>query len=274
MHALEMLEDVKVIAQKAGHAILEIYQHKDYEQFSKDDNSPVTTADYASNDVLMTELEELYPDIPIISEETAHVSLNARKNWQRYWLLDPMDGTQEFISRSGDFAVCIALVENGWPVMGIIYWPIKDSFYYAVAGHGAYKQTDKGITRLAVAHRQPDEPIRFAVSRVQKLTTLTQYLKSERPTEFIKLGSCSLKSCFVAEGKADCYLRVGPTGEWDTGAPHVIVEEAGGRILDSEFNGLSYNQRETFDNPDFMVLGEQSIGWRDIIKPHRTERDI
>ncbi|WP_111976976.1 3'(2'),5'-bisphosphate nucleotidase CysQ [Algibacillus agarilyticus] len=270
-----LLEPVKAIAQKAGLAILDIYNSGEFELEQKDDDSPVTSADYAANDILVAGLKALNPHIPIISEETTAVTLQLRKQWNRYWLLDPMDGTQEFVSRSGDFAVNVALVENGWPVMGVIYWPTKDIFYYAIEGQGAFKQAKGKIKAISVrdVSNEP-ESIKLAVSRVQKKDTVTRYLFDNHHYEMVPLGSASLKSCYIAEGKADCYLRVGPTGEWDTGASHCIIEEAGGRILDSEFNGLSYNKRNTFSNPDFMVLGNQNIDWHQVIKPHKTKRTL
>ena len=266
------LEDVKRLARTAGQAILAIYNNGQFEQYTKDDTSPVTSADYVSNEVLMNGLKSLTPDIPVISEETPASSLAERKQWQRYWLLDPLDGTQEFIAKSGDFAVNIALVEHGWPVLGVIYWPTQDVTYFATKGQGAFKQCPKGTVQISVARHIKD--FRVAVSRVQKRELVTQYINDDVELSFIQLGSCSLKNCFVAEGKADCYLRVGPTGEWDTGASHVIVEEAGGKIIDSEFKSLSYNRRETLGNPDFMALGDQTIDWESMIKPHTTSRKL
>ncbi|NTS76538.1 3'(2'),5'-bisphosphate nucleotidase CysQ [Catenovulum sp. SM1970] len=272
---IELLDEVKAIARRAGRAILDIYEQGDFELYQKDDESPVTTADYAANEVLIAGLKALNPHIPIISEETPAVNLNLRQHWDSFWLLDPMDGTQEFVSRSGDFAVNIALVNKAWPVMGVIYWPVKDVLYYAVEGEGAFKETADGSKQIFVRKRNQDTKLKIAVSRVQKKETTTKHLfDSVKEYEFVPLGSCSLKSCIIAEGKADCYLRTGPTGEWDTGASHCIIEEAGGRILDSEFNALSYNQRTSFSNPDFMVLGNEQWPWREIIKPHRTTRSF
>ncbi|MFT4925662.1 MAG: 3'(2'), 5'-bisphosphate nucleotidase [Phenylobacterium sp.] len=273
---IELLEAVKTIARQAGDAIWTIYQQGDYQQSTKADDTPVTSADLASNEVLMAALGELAPDIPIISEEMTPTDFAERKQWQRYWLLDPLDGTQEFISRSGDFAVNIALIDHGWPVLGVIYWPKEQTTYFAVKGHGTHKQTSAQTSKQACqihAIRESDDIIRIAISRVQNLTTVSQYLFDDVNPVFAKYGSCALKSCFVAEGLADCYLRVGPTGEWDTGAPQIIVEEAGGKILDSEFNSLSYNQRTSLKNPDFFVLGDQSINWSAVIKPHKTKRE-
>lgn len=273
---LQLLQDAKDIARDAGKAILRIYQQGDYERITKSDETPVTSADYASNDILTQSLSRLTPDIPIISEEMKPTSFSTRKNWSRYWLLDPLDGTQEFISRSGFFAVNIALVEDGWPILGAIYWPCEDVTYFAAKGLGCYKkvhQDEQSITtQIRVAKQSDPSRIRVAISRVQNLDTVTRYIHEHISPTYAKYGSCALKSCFVAEGLADCYLRVGPTGEWDTGAPHIIIEEAGGQILDSEFNPLSYNQRKSLKNPDFFVLGDQELDWQNILKPTPTTR--
>ncbi len=270
---IDLLDEIKKIAIKAGQAVLEVYEHGQFELIAKEDESPVTSADYLANDIILAGLAELDKSIPIISEESPALPLAERKSWPRFWLIDPIDGTQEFVSRSGDFAVNIALVENGWPVLGVIYWPVKDIIYYAVKGHGAYKQQEGASVKINVKAAQSEEQVvNVAVSRVQKKSSTTKHLFDEREYEFVPLGSCSLKCCAIAEGLADCYLRTGPTGEWDTGASHCILEEAGGSIVDSEFNTLSYNCRETFSNPDFVVLGDEKFNWKNIIKSHKTLR--
>ncbi|MER2493826.1 3'(2'),5'-bisphosphate nucleotidase CysQ [Catenovulum sediminis] len=271
-HPIELLDDVKKIAHQAGEAIMAIYNQGEFELYHKLDESPVTSADYAANEVLMDELRNLTPHIPILSEESCAVSYAERKKWNQYWLLDPMDGTQEFVSRSGDFAVNIALIVDGEPNLGVIYWPTKNIWYFAVKGHGSFKQDASGVQRIQVTQHEDHHSLRLAVSRVQKNNTVDQYIRNVQQYERVALGSCSLKSCLIAEGCADFYLRVGPTGEWDTGASHCILNEAGGNILDSEFNALSYNKRKTLANPDFIVIGDVKLAWRDIIIPHKTQR--
>lgn len=260
-------------AKKAGVEVSKHYKQGDYTSEMKDDNSPVTSADIAANDVLMRELKARTPDIPIISEEVGVLPLKERCQWSMYWLLDPIDGTGEFILGSGDFAVNVALVENGWPSIGVIHAPDKNVTYYAQKGVGSFKETDTGTTQLEVAEYNFDRPIKVAVSLRQKLELMGQYLNPEFEYEYVPLGSCSLKNGIVAEGLADCYLRIGPTGEWDTGASHCILEQAGGSIIDSEFIPLSYNKRESLMNPDFMSLGSADIPWNNIIKPHSARRD-
>ncbi|KMT64323.1 3'(2'),5'-bisphosphate nucleotidase CysQ [Catenovulum maritimum] len=272
----DLLEQVKQIAYHAGEAIMQIYKKNDYDLYQKDDESPVTSADYAANEVLVEELKNLAPDIPIISEEMEKTPLVERQKWKRYWLLDPMDGTQEFVSRSGDFAVNIALIENHTPVLGVIYWPTKNTWYFATKGNGAYKQIKQtgNIVPIQVTSHSEKPELRIAVSRVQKSETIAKYLVAEQTHPKIALGSCSLKNCLIAEGNADFYLRIGPTGEWDTGASHCILREAGGEILDAEFNPITYNQRDTLENPDFIVMGDQNIEWQKVVKPHKTHRKL
>lgn len=277
MFLSKLLEPVKATAHEAGTALWQIYQQGTYETHAKADESPVTSADLAANAIILQRLSELTPDIPIISEESHLVPLSQREHWPRYWLIDPMDGTQEFVARSGDFAVSIALVEHGWPALGVIYWPRENIWYYATRGHGAFKQHGQFINKIAVRQRKHNEPLKVAVSRRQSLHHIEALLAAsapQTPVEYIPLGSCSLKSCLVAEGGADCYLRLGPTGEWDTGAVHIIVEEAGGKILDGEFVPLTYNRRETLNNPDFMVMGESSVPWPQLIRSHGTARSL
>jgi 3'(2'), 5'-bisphosphate nucleotidase len=274
MFLSRLLDPVKSAAREAGAELWQLYQSGDFQQQQKADLSPVTSADLAANRIIINRLSELTPDIPIISEESHLIPLAQRQHWPRYWLIDPMDGTQEFVAKSGDFAVSIALVEHGWPALGVIYWPKEDIMYYASRGNGAFKQRRNLINRMRVNQHQAGQTLKIAVSRRQPLQPIVDLLQSQHDVEYIALGSCSLKSCLVAEGKADCYLRLGPTGEWDTGAVHVIVEEAGGKILDSEFTPLSYNQRDTLANPDFMVMGQASIPWPKLIKSRPTERSL
>ncbi|AOT06499.1 3'(2'),5'-bisphosphate nucleotidase CysQ [Pseudoalteromonas luteoviolacea] len=258
------LEPCIELAQLAGQAIMAIYQQDDIGQQEKSDHTPVTAADLAANEVLLNGLKSLAPDIPVMSEETPIPPLEQRQDWQRYWLLDPMDGTGEFILQSGDFAVNIALIEGNQPVLGVIHWPAKNVTYFATKGAGAYKRSGATDEQIFVA--SPDT-LTLAVSRRQKIEAVSQYLNSQFDT--IALGSCSLKACIIAEGKADCFLRVGPTGEWDTGASQVIVEEAGGCITDAQFNPLTYNQRETTENPDFIVMGHPDWQFQKLISPHQ-----
>lgn len=258
----------KQAAREAGRVILKIYDSGDYQRYSKDDESPVTSADYLANDIIQAALAKQTPDIPVMSEEQNNGDLQSRQHWKRYWLIDPIDGTQEFVARSGDFAVNIALVEDNQPVVGVIYWPAGDSMYYASKGNGAFKETPKEDKRISV--RKLDDPahgvVVLAISRRQSREKVMSRMSSSRTYQALPLGSCSLKACFIAEGKADVFLRIGITGEWDTGASQCIVTEAGGKILAANFEPLTYNKRNSLTNPDFVVLGDPSVDWQEVVK--------
>ncbi len=263
-----LLPQVIEIARSAGQLILDIYQKKQYEQYTKSDETPVTSADIAAHKLITERLSELTPDIPVLSEEAADISLEKRAQWQRYWLVDPLDGTQEFIARSGDFATIIALVDNNQPTMGVVYAPVSGVTYYAYSGKGAWKIPDmsESVRVKTHKHENPGQSIAIAISRRQDINRITSRMSSAWNYELIPLGSAALKACLVAEGAVDCYLRLGPTGEWDTAATQCIVEEAGGRILSTHLEPLSYNERETLENPNFIVLGDKSLPWDDILQ--------
>ncbi len=262
-----VLPQVIEIARGAGDIIRNIYQKGDFVSEIKDDKTPVTSADYAAHHYIMDALTELTPEIPVLSEEQADISLAEREDWQTYWLVDPLDGTQEFVSGSGDFATEIALVQNNQPVLGVVYGPIVQILYAAVKGQGAFKEQGGLRTTIKSRHYpQLPEHIRVATSRVQRPALLQAILNCNYHYKLYPMGSASLKSCMVAEGAADCYIRVGPTGEWDTGAPQIILQEAGGGLKDLHLRSLSYNQRDSLENPNFISLGDPQLPWRDILK--------
>lgn len=264
----ELLEIAKQAATKAGIEVLDIYDKGIFEEYEKDDASPVTSADYRANEIIMEELAKLTPNIPIMSEETPIPPLKERANWNRYWLIDPIDGTQEFIARSGDFAINIALIENNKPVIGVIYWPCGESLYFASKDSGAYKRCSRETKPISV--RRFDVPsedvIMIAISRRQSREKIFERLTDKRSYQTLPTGSCSLKACLIAEGAADVFMRLGVTGEWDTGASQCIINEAGGSILAATFDPITYNQREIVTNPDFVVLGDQRVSWQSIIQ--------
>jgi 3'(2'), 5'-bisphosphate nucleotidase len=255
------------IARAAGQLILDIYEKQDYQEFIKEDDTPVTSADIAAHKLIMKRLSQLTPDIPVLSEEAADISLEQRSQWERYWLVDPLDGTQEFIARSGDFATIIALVDNNRPVMGVVYGPVSGVTYYAYDGKGAWKIPDMAESVRISTHNHPqdDSAIVMAISRRQNINHTTARMSTAWNYEMMPLGSAALKACLVAEGAADCYLRLGPTGEWDTAATQCIVTEAGGSILSTKLDPLSYNLRETLENPNFIVIGDRDLPWGEIL---------
>lgn len=266
------LAGAATVAKQAGKLILELYEEQVFETYHKDDESPVTSADFAANRLIVDGLAALTPAIPILSEEGSHLTFAERQQWTRYWIIDPLDGTQEFIARSGDFGVIIALIENNQPVLGIIYWPPGDVLYTAQRGQGAYRTDQFGRRRIQVrqlANPQHDV-LNVAVSRRQPRERVLARMSATRPIQLLPAGSCSLKACMIAEGRADCFLRVGPTGEWDTAAAEVIVSEAGGKIVSEQFMPLTYNQNEHLGNPNFIVLGDPNVPWQQVFTYHQS----
>lgn len=253
-----LLPRIIEISEKASQEILKFYK-TDYDVKEKDDNTPVTSADIAAHDCITCELTSLTPDIPILSEEAANIPFNERQLWDTYWLVDPLDGTREFIKKNDEFSVNIALIINHTPVLGVIYIPVTDTCYYATAGNGAYKKTLKETFQLNVKSSQQDKII-VAGSRSYLDASLDNFLNKLAHYEFIRMGS-SIKSCLVAEGKVDIYPRLGPTSEWDTAAAQCIVEEAGGYLTDTSLKPLRYNTKDILLNPHFLVFADKNINW-------------
>lgn len=272
---LTLLEVAQKAARKAGKAVLDIYDRGDFESYTKDDESPVTSADYKANEIVTRVLEKYTPNIPIMSEEMENADLSERQHWQRYWLIDPIDGTQEFIARSGDFAVNIALIENNQPVIGVIYWPPGETMYFAEKDKGAFKESPREDKPISVRKLEDPEQgvVMIAISRRQARDKVMSKMSQDRIYQTLPLGSCSLKACFIAEGKADVFLRIGITGEWDTGAAQCIITEAGGKILAADFEPLTYNERSSLINPDFVVMGDQRVDWQKIVQ-YQLSSDI
>jgi 3'(2'), 5'-bisphosphate nucleotidase len=252
-----LLEKVEKLARAAGVEIMEIYHGKDFGETSKADDSPLTLADLASHKTIVEGLSKLEPRYPVLSEEAADISYAERSQWKRYWLVDPLDGTKEFLKRNGEFTVNIALVENGVPILGVVYAPVLDVCYYAARGVGAFVEREKGAVRpiRAVAH-DDDMAIKVVASRSHSDERTTALLNKLGKHECISMGS-SLKLCLVAEAAAHFYPRLGPTMEWDTAAAHAVVNEAGGIVCDTSQIALRYN-KEDMHNPEFMVLASSN----------------
>ena len=241
------------IAKAAGAAIMGVYDG-DHAVEYKEDKSPLTAADKAAHRIIVAGLEELTPDVPILSEEGRDIPYEVRKNWSCFWLVDPLDGTKEFIKRNGEFTVNIALIERQKPVLGVVYVPVTDTLYWGGQELGAWRQEGHGPAET-IRVREPDlaKGLTVVMSRSHPSPELEEYLKTIQAANAISVGS-SLKLCAVAEGRADLYPRLGPTMEWDTGAGHAVVEGAGGTVQTPEGTSLTYNKEDLL-NPYFIVKG-------------------
>jgi len=257
-----LIEPIIDLAREAAQKILEIYK-SDFDINRKHDSTPVTTADLAAHHCIVDGLKEITPSIPVLSEESASIPFSVRKKWQTYWLVDPLDGTREFIKQNGEFTVNIALIHNHQPILGVIYVPVSNVCYYGCQSQGAFKLTDDVKKPIHVNKKRSDNII-IASSRSHAKTSLDQFIEEVGEHELILMGS-SLKSCLVAEGVADIYPRLGLTSEWDTAAAQCIVEEAGGFITDLDLNKLRYNTKESLLNPDFLVFGDNTIDWKNYL---------
>jgi 3'(2'), 5'-bisphosphate nucleotidase len=259
-----LLDPVIDIAREAGRRILEVYA-TDFDVEHKEDRSPLTEADMAAHDVIDAGLTALSADVPVLSEEDSKLSFAERSGWQRYWLVDPLDGTREFIKRNGEFTVNIALIDEHESVLGVVYAPVLDVCYYACRGNGAWKQSGTDAAEMIHVRSHCDKHVIIAGSRSHRGTSLETFLNNLPSYEIISMGS-SLKSCLVAEGAADIYARLGPTSEWDTAAAQCVVEEAGGRVTDTAMQPLRYNTKDSLLNPYFFVFGDRSRDWSEFLE--------
>ena len=261
-----LLLAVADIARSAGAAILEIYG-QDFTVERKADASPLTAADLAAQRVILAGLAELDPSVPVLSEEARAASWSDRQRWTRYWLVDPLDGTREFVKRNGEFTVNIALVDAHEPVLGVVLAPVTGELYAAAKHEGAWLQATEGGRWQPLHTRSLAEPAVAAGSRSHGANTqemLHALLRAEY--EPLPMGS-SLKFCLIARGVADIYLRLGATSEWDTGAAQCVLEEAGGALLNLAGDRLRYNTRESLINPEFLAVGDTTVDW-----PQRLHR--
>jgi 3'(2'), 5'-bisphosphate nucleotidase len=248
------------LACDAGDAIMHVYA-RDFAVETKQDNSPVTAADLAAHRILCDGLAALTPDIPVLSEEAADIPWETRRAWPRLWLVDPLDGTREFVKKNGEFTVNIALIENHEPVMGVIHAPALDVLVHAERGAGAFLRSEGDDIALATT-RPAAAPLRVAASRSHATERTTRLLDALGDHERLGLGS-SLKFCRIAEGRIDFYPRFGPTSEWDTAAGQAILECAGGAVLDVNGEPLRYNTKDSLLNPDFFAVGDAALAWRE-----------
>ncbi len=263
-----LIKEVLQLARQAGSRIVEVYGNEgsDVEVTMKLDQTPVTKADLAAHDIIVQGLSELSPQYPVLSEESDETPFKERNDWDRYWLVDPLDGTREFLRRNGEFSVNIALIEDNKSILGVITAPVLDVAYYAATGFGAFKQQGDETPEPIHVRTAPSR-ITVAKSRCPTVgPRLQHFLDKLGRYDEIAMGS-ALKSCLIAEGVADVYARFGPTGEWDTAAAQCIVEEAGGHITDHSREDLRYNMRESLINPHFVVFGDDRIDWTEHLHP-------
>lgn len=250
---MALFEQLLPISREAGAAIMDIYQQEDFAAQLKADASPVTAADLAAHHVLLAALTPLLPDCPVVSEED-EASLRHRLATGRFWLIDPLDGTKEFLARNGEFTVNIALIENGCPILGVVYAPAIDALYWGGKTLGAWRKANGNTVAISVAAA---DVCRVVASKSHLNDATRNFINSLGKHELVQAGS-SLKLCRVAEGSADIYPRLAPTCEWDTAAAHAVVEGAGGLVVDTQGNTLVYGKTDVL-NPSFIVTRDAGL---------------
>ena len=227
----------------------------------KEDQSPLTKADLRAHAVIVQGLSALTPEVPVLSEEASDIPFGVRSQWKRYWLVDPLDGTKEFVSRNGEFTVNIALVDEHEPVLGIVHVPVQIKTYLGATGQGAFRQLGDDAWKPIGVQAPAASPLRIVGSRSHAAAgSLDPYLDKLGPHTLLNIGS-SLKFCLLAEGSADFYPRFGPTSEWDTAAAHAVLEAAGGGVIDCQGHPLRYNLKADLLNPHFLAFGDRGQPW-------------
>ncbi|MBE2211213.1 MAG: 3'(2'),5'-bisphosphate nucleotidase CysQ [Xanthomonadaceae bacterium] len=249
-------DGVIAVAEAAAADILAIYA-RDFDVEHKQDATPLTEADLAAHRRIVAGLAALTPEIPVLSEESAEQCFELRKGWARYWLVDPLDGTREFVKKNGEFSVNIALIDDGIAVFGVIQQPVTGLVWHGAPGQGAFRR-EQGRDTAIQARIPVRAPLRIAASRSHRDARTEGVIARFSRAEVVGLGS-SLKFCRIAEGSIDLYPRFGPTSEWDTAAGQAILEAAGGAVVDSRGRPLRYNQRETLLNGDFFASGDPAL---------------
>jgi 3'(2'), 5'-bisphosphate nucleotidase len=255
----QLLLEVTALAREAGRAILEVYASS-FSVTEKEDRSPLTEADLRSEKLILAGLRRIAPEIPVLSEESGQVPYATRRGWSRLWVVDPLDGTKEFVQRNGEFTVNIALVDNHRPVLGIVHAPVLERDYFACEGIGAFRTDAQAAAKPLRVQKRGTGPVRVVGSRSHRGSSLDAFLARVGPHEFVEVGS-SLKLCLVAEGQADVYPRLGPTSEWDTAAGQCVLEQAGGAVVKLDGQPLDYNARAEVLNPYFVGIADTDVDW-------------
>lgn len=265
INLVPLIEPCIELAKKAGTAILNLYHsNTEIDVQIKADATPVTEADLIAHNIIAEGLKELTPDIPVLSEEGAKIPFEIRQQWHTYWLIDPLDGTKEFIHKTDEFTVNIALIHQGHSILGVIYVPVLDVCYYAYTGGGAFKQTAAGLPVAIHTVKTDSNNLRVTVSRRHSLEKAAVFIQKIPSHTKIPKGS-SLKTCVIAEGAADVYPCFGKTSEWDMGAAQCIIEEAGGAMTDLQFQPIRFNTKESLLNPPLLVVGDKDYNWKKYI---------
>ncbi len=259
MDLQSLVEPVVALAEDAGRAILEVYA-TEFEVQSKVDESPLTQADLASHRCITAGLAALAPDVPVISEESGLPEYSVRQGWNTYWLIDPLDGTREFVNRNGEFTVNIALIDEGRPLFGVVHVPVQRKTYVGCEGMGAERRSDGESPEPIRVAAASSDPVRVVGSRSHRGSSLDAFLAALGEHDMVPMGS-SLKLCVVAEGGADIYPRLGPTSEWDTAAAQAVVEQAGGSVVTLDGKPMKYNTKDDILNPHFVVIGAADRDW-------------
>ena len=261
----ELARGCCAIARTAGSAIMKVYAGE-FAVERKDDNSPLTAADLAAHRAILDGLHVLTPQISVLSEESAvQASWDERRRWARYWLVDPLDGTREFVKRNGEFTVNIALIHEHQPVLGVVFAPALDEMYWAWRGGHAYFADTGQSGKVELHTRRRGNPLLIAGSRSHADPRLTVALEKLGAHELKPLGS-SLKFCRAARAEVDLYIRYGLTSEWDTAAGQCVLEQAGGSVTDLAGASLRYNTKESLLNPDFLAFGDTAIDWAGLLR--------
>lgn len=257
MDPSNLVEPVVEIAAQAAEKIMHVYSHNDVISVQeKHDNTPVTEADMLSNNFIVNALEKLTPDYPVLSEEGEQFNYEIRKKWETYWLVDPLDGTREFIHKTDEFCINIALIHQHKPILGVIFSPVTKTCYTGCLGHSAiYRKKGSAEKIKAISHWQGVQPIRIVISRRVKAERLALLYEQIGNYELIRCGS-ALKFCSIAQGNADIYPRLGSISEWDTAAGQCILECAGGAVIDFEGNSLCYNKKDDLLQPAFLAVSD------------------
>ena len=260
------VESLLALVEQAGEAIMDVYS-QDFEVQTKGDDSPLTQADLAAHRILESGLKKLTPELPVFSEEGTAPDFAERRKWARYWLIDPLDGTKEFVSRNGEFTVNVALIDEHRAVLGFVGVPVQNTLFWGNVSTGQAWRRRGGVTSaIHTRGYQPSDKLVVVASRNHGGARLEQYLDAIEtrfgPIDRTPVGS-SLKLCILAEGKADLYPRLGLTSEWDIAAAHAVLAAAGGDLWASDGSPMRYNTKESVLNPEFVAVGDAGFGWRD-----------